>query len=390
MTAQEENPEVSIVMPCLNEAETVGRCIRKAQEAIRRHGLRAEVVVADNGSQDGSPEIASRLGARVVQVPVRGYGGALMAGIQAAKGAYVVMGDADDTYDFGAIFPFVEKLRDGYDLVMGCRLPMGGGTILPGAMPWSHRWLGNPVLSGMSRLFFHCPVSDSYCGLRAFRRDIIPSLGLRTLGMEFAMEMVVKATFKGWRITEVPITLSKGGRTRPPHLQTWRDGWRSLRFMLLYSPRWLFLVPGGVLFLVGALIGSILLAGPVTIGRVGFDTNTLLVAAMAVLVGFKLIVFALLAKVFAISEGLLPEDPRLGRVFRVLTLEIGIATGFLCALAGSGLLLWGVVYWQRHGFGPLSYPRSLRLVIPGVTALTLGVEIIFSSFFMSILGVRRK
>ncbi len=390
VTVDEQSLEVSFLMPCLNEAETLGTCIRKAQEAIRTHDLRAEIVVADNGSHDGSPEIARALGARVVHAPVKGYGAALMAGLEEARGTYVVMGDADDSYDFRQIFPFIERLRGGCDLVMGCRFPRGGGAILPGAMPWSHRWVGNPVLSTIGRLFFRCPISDFHCGLRAFRRDTIVSLDLRTTGMEFASEMVIKASLRGLRIAEIPITLYKDGRGRPSHLRSWRDGWRHLRFMFLYSPRWLFLIPGAALCSVGALTGGLLLLGPVTIGRVTFDTNTLLVAAMALLVGFKLIVFALFAKVFAISGGLLPEDPRLNRVFAVLRLEVGIGIGSLCALIGFGLLGWSVLHWERQGFGSLSYPHSLRLVIPGVTALTLGVEIIFSSFLMSVLGLRRR
>lgn len=390
MKGGHEGPEVSIVMPCLNEAETLAACIRTAQEAIDRHNLRAEIVVADNGSHDGSPEIARDLGARLVHAPVKGYGAALMAGIEAAKGTYVVMGDADGSYDFGAMLPFIEKLREGYDLVMGCRLPRGQGTIMPEAMPWSHRWLGNPALSGIGRLFFGSPVSDFNCGLRAFRRDSIAALDLRTTGMEFASEMVIKATLKGMPIAEVPITLYKDGRTRPPHLRRWRDGWRHLRFMLLYSPSWLFLAPGCLFFLLGAVSGGVLLSGPVQIGGIGFDTNTLLVSAMAMLLGFNLIAFAAFAKVFAISEGLLPEEPRLSKLFRYVTLEVGIVIGLLCMLAGLALLGGGVLYWGRHGFGPLSYPDSLRLVIPAVTALTLGAEIIFSSFFMSMLGLRRK
>lgn len=386
----QERPEVSIVIPCLNEAETLGGCIQKAHEVIDTHNLSAEIVVADNGSHDGSPEIARDLGARLVHAPVKGYGAALMAGIEAARGTYVVMADADGSYDFGAILPFIEKLRQGYSLVMGCRFPRGHGTIMPEAMPWSHRWLGNPILTGVGRLFFRSPVSDFNCGLRAFRRDTITALDLRTTGMEFASEMVIKATLKGVPIAEIPITLYKDGRTRPPHLRRWRDGWRHLRFMLLYSPSWLFLIPGCVFFFLGAASGGVLLSGPVQIWGIGFDTNTLLVSAMVMLLGFKLIAFAVFAKVFAISEGLLPEDPSLSKVFRFVTLEVGILIGLLCMLAGFGLLGGGVLYWRRHDFGPLSYPDSLRLVIPGVTALTLGVEIIFSSFFMSMLGLRRR
>ena len=384
-----ETLELSIVLPCLNEAETLGDCIRKAQEAIRKLELSGEIVVADNGSHDGSVEIARTLGARVVPVAVRGYGAALRAGIEAARGTLVVMGDADDTYDFGEIDAFVEKLREGYDLVMGCRLPSGGGTIGPGAMPWRHRWLGNPALSGLGRFFFGCPVTDFHCGLRGFVRDRILALELRTTGMEFASEMVIKATLTGLRITEVPITLHKGGRTRPPHLNTWRDGWRHLRFMLLCSPTWLFFVPGGVLLALGGS-GGILLRAPVRVQGIEFDTNTLLVCAMLMLVGFKVVAFGMLAKTFAIAEGLLPEDPRWMRIARGLVVEVGVVIGVVLTLIGVGVLAGSVHSWERHHFGPLSYPQSLRLVIPAVTTIVLGLELIFASFFLGLLGLRRR
>jgi len=261
---------------------------------------------------------------------------------------------------------------------------------MPGAMPWLHRWIGTPALTAIGRLFFHSPLSDFNCGLRAFRRDAYERMSLRMIGMEFASEMIVKASLNGLRVAEVPITLHRDGRSRPPHLRSWRDGWRHLRFMLLFSPRWLFLVPGSVLALFGAVAGGALLFGPVQVGAVGFDTNTLLVCAMAVLLGFKLMVLAIFSKAFAISEGLLPPDPSFGRLFRAATLEMGFVIGLSVVLVGLGLLGWGLVYWERRGFGPLSYPGSLRLVIPGVTALTLGVEIIFSSFFLSVLGLRGR
>jgi hypothetical protein len=381
---------VSVVIPCLNEAETLGTCIAKAQRAFHTHGLRGEVVVADNGSTDGSPDIARALGARVVDVTPKGYGAALMGGIAAARGTYVVMGDADDSYDFAAIFPFVAKLREGYDLVIGCRFPRGGGRAMPGAMPFLHRWLGTPVLSAIGRLFFRCPVTDFNCGLRAFRRDRYETLDLRSTGMEFASEMLVKAALGGARIAELPITLHKDGRSRPPHLRTWRDGWRHLRFMLLYSPRWLFLLPGFTLLLLGTVLGIVLLPGPLPLGRVTLDTNTLLVAAMAVLVGFQLVAFAVFSKTFAVSEGLLPPDPRLPRLFGIVTLEVGITVGVLCVGAGFATLGWEVAAWRRRDFGALSYPDSLRVVIPAVTSITLGIQIVFSSFFLSILGLRRR
>ncbi|MBI3503610.1 MAG: glycosyltransferase family 2 protein [Proteobacteria bacterium] len=382
--------EVSLVMPCLNEARTLPTCIRKAQSAIAKHGLRAEIVVADNGSTDGSDRIARECGARVVAVEERGYGAAVMGGVAAARGTYVVMGDADDSYDWSSIATFVERLREGYDLVMGCRLPSGGGTVRAGAMPFAHRWLGNPTLTWLSRLFFRCPISDIYCGLRAFRRDLCERLGLAMIGMEFACEMVIKATLAGQRITEVPITLYPDGRVRRSHLRTWRDGWLTLRFMLLFSPRWLFLIPGCILFVVGLVVGAVLVAGPIRVGTVVFDVSTLLVCGMAVLIGFQLIAFALFTKVYAVSRGLLPRDATLDRLLGVVTLEGGLVIGGGLSLVGLGLLLWAVDYWRAFGFGPLSYPKSLRLSIPAVIMSTLGIEMMFSSFFLGILGLRRR
>jgi glycosyltransferase involved in cell wall biosynthesis len=382
--------ELSIVMPCLNEARTLPACIGKALRAIESHGLAAEVIVADNGSEDGSVEIAQRLGARVVRVAERGYGAALLAGIEAARAPFVIMGDADDSYDFGAIFPFVERLRAGDDLVMGCRLPSGGGTILPGAMPWKHRWIGNPVLSAVGRRLFHCPVTDFHCGMRGFRRDFVLSLDLRTTGMELASEMVIKSTVQRGRISEVPITLYPDGRGRAPHLRSWRDGWRHLRFMMLMSPRWLFLMPGFALFLAGAVVCGVLIPGPVFVGHIGFDTSTMLVGAMALLLGFQVVIYALFSRAFAVSEGLLKPDPLMVRLFGIVTLESGIAAGAAFALGGVALLARATLIWRAHGFGPLDYSKSQRIVIPAVTAIVLGMQIIFSSFFLSVLGLRRR
>jgi glycosyltransferase involved in cell wall biosynthesis len=387
MTQSDDALELSVVMPCLNEKVTVGVCVKKALDAMERHGIRGEVIVADNGSTDGSREIAAALGARVVPIEMRGYGSALRGGIAAAQGRFVLMGDADDSYDFGQLGAFVDKLRDGYDLVMGNRFQ---GGILPGAMPPLHRYLGNPVLTGIGRLFFKSPVGDFHCGLRAFRREAIGELGLRTLGMEFATEMVVKATAFGLRVTEIPTTLSPDGRDRAPHLRTWRDGWRHLRFLLLYSPRWLFLYPGIALFLLGAIVSALLLPGPRTIGNVAFDVDTMLFAAMAILVGFQSIVFAMFTKVFAISEGLLPEDPRLSRLFRYVTLETGLITGFMLILAGTAAWMLGLEYWRSNQFGPLDPATTLRIVIPGLVFFTLGFQVILSSFFLSVLGMGRK
>ncbi|MGH9681133.1 MAG: glycosyltransferase [Candidatus Acidiferrales bacterium] len=379
--------ELSVVMPCLNEEETVGLCVKKAMDSFERYGLRGEAIVADNGSTDRSRHVAADLGARVIPVAARGYGSALREGIAAARGEFILMGDADDTYDFTHMDRFVAKLREGFDLVMGNRFQ---GGILPGAMPPLHRYLGNPVLSGIGRLFFKSPVGDFHCGLRAFRKDAIARLGLRTLGMEFASEMVVKATTFGLRIAEIPTTLAPDKRSRAPHLRTWRDGWRHLRFLLLYSPRWLFLYPGIAMCVLGAIASAWLLPGPRMIGRVGFGVDTLLFAAMAILIGFQSIVFASFTKIFAISEGLLPEDPKLTRMFRYLTLEVGLVVGVLLILAGTGAWVLGLAYWQRHHFGPLDPEKTLRIVIPGVVFSTLGFQIVLSSFFLSVLGMARR
>jgi len=379
--------ELSVVMPCLNESATVGTCVKKALGAMARDGIHGEVIVADNGSTDGSPRIAAEQGARVVPIETRGYGSALRGGIAAARGRFVLMGDADDSYDFTQLNAFVGKLREGYDLVMGNRFQ---GGILPGAMPPLHRYLGNPVLTAVARLFYKAPIGDVYCGLRAFRREAIEQLGLRTQGMEYANEMVVKATTFGLRITEIPTTLSPDGRGRPPHLRTWRDGWRTLRFLLLYSPRWLFLYPGVALFAGGITVGALLLPGPFMVGKVGFDVDTLLFAAMAVLIGFQSIVFAGFTKLFGISEGLLPEDSRLTWLFRYITLEVGLAVGVLLILAGTGAWGLGLAYWRSHHYGPLDPEKTLRIVIPGLVCFTLGFQTILSSFFLSVLGMSRR
>jgi glycosyltransferase involved in cell wall biosynthesis len=321
-----EELELTVVMPCLDEAETLEACIRKAQAAIEAGGIAGEVLIADNGSRDESREIARRSGARVIDVPIRGYGAALQGGIRAARGRFVLMGDADDSYDFGNLMPFVEKLREGYDLVMGNRF-LGG--IAPGAMPPLHRYLGNPALTGLGRLFFHSPSRDFHCGMRAFRRDSVLALELQTTGMEFASEMVVKATLMGQRIAEVPTTLSPDGRSRPPHLRSWRDGWRHLRFLLLYSPRWLFLYPGLLLMALGLGGMLALLPGAIRFGSFAFDVNTMLYAAAAVFVGYQSVIFAIFTKVFAVSEGLLPEDDRLTRLFDKVKLETGLVVGLL-------------------------------------------------------------
>ena len=385
---QLETIEVSVVMPCLNEAETLESCIRKAQRALLEANIAGEIIVADNGSSDGSIEIAQRLGAQVVKVQDKGYGNALMSGIAAARGKFIVMGDADDSYDFAHIPRFVEQLRRGSDLVMGNRFR---GGIEKGAMPPLHQYFGNPALTHLGRLFFrNRNVGDFYCGLRGFRKQAYERMGLRTTGMEFATEMVVKATLLKMRVAEVPTTLSPDGRSRPPHLRTWRDGWRTLRFFLLYSPRWLFLYPGLGLMLLGTLLGAWLLPGPRTVAAVTFDVHTLLYAAVFVLLGFQAIAFAVFTKLFAISEGLHPPDPTLDKAFRYITLEVGLLAGALLILAGLGVSVYAVGFWQSRHFGPLDYAQTLRLVIPASLFLTLGGQTVFASFFLSVLGLRRK
>jgi glycosyltransferase involved in cell wall biosynthesis len=383
-------PEVSVVMPCLNEADTLGSCVEKAQRAMREAGIDGEVIVADNGSTDGSREIADALGARVVPVAARGYGNALMGGIESARGRYVIMGDADDSYDFGEIPKFVAKLREGADLVQGCRLPSGGGTVMPNAMPPLHRWFGNPMLSLIAKWWFRTPVHDVYCGMRGFTVEAYRRFALQCTGMEFATEMIVKASLHRQRIAEVPITLHPDGRkVHPPHLRTFRDGWRTLRLFLLFTPRWLFLVPGLAL-IVSGIFGYVVALPGMTIGRATFDVHTLLFASLALIAGQQSLAFALFTKSFAIAEGLLPMDPRAARFFALATLERGLLIGGASIVLGVGLLAVVAVGWWQSGFGPLDYPRTLRLAIPGATLSALGLHTMFASFFVSILGLRRR
>ena len=376
-------------MPCLNEAETLARCIEKALIGLKSAGIVGEVIVADNGSTDGSRDIAIRCGARLVPVNARGYGSALRGGIEAAQGHWIIMGDADDSYDFSRIECFVAKFREGFELVMGCRLPEGGGMIAPGAMPWKNRWLGNPVLSFIGRLFFKCPAHDFHCGLRGFTKSAYIQMALQTTGMEFASEMVIKATLRSLRITEVPITLHKDGRSRPPHLKPWRDGWRHLRFMLLFSPRWLFLVPGLLLSIFGVALAAVLAVQNITIAAIVLDIGTLMMACMMISVGCQLMAFAFYTKVFAISEGLLLEDARFSRIFKFFTLEKGISVCLLVLATGLGLLLRAIWQWKQAQFGPLpSMEEDLRRLIPAATLILLGVQGVFSCFFLSVLGMK--
>ena len=383
--------EVSIVMPCLNEAETLATCIEKAQQALHQHKILGEVIVADNGSTDGSQIIASRKGARVVQVEGKGYGNALMVGIAAAQGKFIIMGDADDSYDFLEIPRFVEKLRSGYALVQGCRLPSGGGRIMPGAMPFLHRWWGNPMFSAMARHWFRAEfIHDVYCGLRGFTKEFYSRLHPRCTGMEFAAEMIIKASLFREKICEVPITLHPDGRkSHVPHLRTFRDGWRTLRFFLMYSPRWLFVIPGMLLILLGLVGYGIAMPGT-KFGGVTFDAHTLLFASLAILCGYQSILFSIFTKTFAISEGLMPEERRLTRLFKLVNLERGLAIASVALVVGLALLLLAVNQWRLADFGNLDYALSMRFVIPGVTLTALGFQTILASFFVSILGMRRR
>jgi glycosyltransferase involved in cell wall biosynthesis len=382
--------EVSVVMPCLNEVDTLAICIQKAQRSLGEHHIKGEIIVADNGSTDGSQEIAKGLGARVIEVEARGYGNALMGGIAAARGKFVIMGDADDSYDFLEVPKFVERLREGYELVQGCRLPGGGGTVMPNAMPPSHRWIGNPMFSILVRQMFWAQIHDVYCGMRGFTKELYDRLQLRCTGMEFATEMIIKSNIYGTRITEVPITLHPDGRkAHKPHLKTFRDGWRTLRFFMMYSPRWLFLYPGTFSILLG-FFGYMLALPGVTASGVTFDAHTLLFSSLFILLGYQSITFAIFAKTFAISEGLLPQNRRMTRFFEIVTLERGLVASVAALLLGVLLLLAALNQWRLHDFGRLDYAHTMRFVIPGVTLTAIGFQTILSGFFISILGMRRK
>jgi hypothetical protein len=378
--------ELTILMPCLNEAETLAICIEKALGFLRRSGISGEVLIADNGSSDGSQEIAARLGARVTHVPEKGYGAALIAGIAAARGRYVIMGDSDDSYDFSVLDPFIAKLRDGFDLVMGNRF-MGG--IAPGAMPPLHRYLGNPVLSTIGRIFFASPIRDFHCGLRGFSRDAMMALELRAPGMEFASEMVVKATMRGLRIAEVPTTLSPDGRSRPPHLRSWRDGWRHLRFLLIFCPRWLFFYPGALLFALGALVMALLLPGPVSLGAVTLDVHSLLYASGAVVMGFQAMQFWVFARLYGAVTGLLPEAERLNRALSRFGLEAALLLAGAIFLLGLALGGWSLAQWGARDFGTLQGAGVMRMAIASVTAMLIGLQLAFGAFFLALLGMMR-
>lgn len=380
-------PRFSIVMPCLNEAETLEVCIKKAQSFLTAEKISGEIIVADNGSTDRSQEIAAKAGAKVVAVKQKGYGSALMGGIEAAQGEYIIMGDADDSYDFSDLRDFVNALGEGNDLVMGNRFK---GGIKRGAMPFLHRYLGNPILSGVARLFFNSDIRDFHCGLRGFRKDAILTLNLQTTGMEFASEMIVKATLKKLKIKEVPTVLYPDGRTRPPHLRTWTDGWRHLRFLLLYSPRWLFLYPGIMLTVLGSLLSVFLLGGPRHIGRITLDINTLMYASFLIILGVQAVLFSLFTYVFGVNADLLPKDHLTDKLIQSIELEKGIVISVSMILLGFASSVGALIYWGENFFGNIDPTFSMRLVIPGAVLFTLGFQTLFASFFLSILNTKLK
>ncbi len=381
------SPELSIVMPCLNEAETLGICIKKAQSFFKKYEVHGEVVVADNGSTDGSQAIAEKLNARVVPVPEKGYGSALRGGINAAYGKYIIMGDADDSYDFEALQPFLEKLREGNDLVMGNRFK---GGIKKGAMPFLHKYLGNPVLSFIGRLFFNIKIGDFHCGLRGFSKEAFAKMNLNTTGMEFASEMIVKSKLNKLSIAEVPTILHPDGRSRPPHLNTWRDGWRHLRFLLLYSPRWLFLYPAILMIIVGVVLSTVLIIQPINFAGIVFDVHTLLYTASSVVVGFQFLAFYALTKIFAVENGLLPKSDRYDNLFKYFNLEKGLIAGFLILALGIYLSIDGLLAWKATSFSDLKPAETLRTIVPAVFTVMLGLQIVLFSFFFSILGLKRN
>jgi len=382
-----ENIELTILMPCLNEAETLKICILKAKKSLAENGINGEVLIADNGSTDGSQLIAQENGARVVTVTEKGYGNALRGGIQAAYGKFIIMGDADDSYDFSNLLPFVQKLREGYDLVMGNRFK---GGIEKGAMPFLHKYLGNPVLSFVGRLFFNIPIGDFHCGLRGFTKESAEKMGLRTTGMEFASEMVVKASLFKMKIAEVPTTLKKDGRSHPPHLNTWRDGWRHLRFLLMYSPAWLFLYPGLFFILIGLVFSSMLVVQPIKFQHIVFDVHSLLYASSFIILGFQSVVFYMFTKTFAINENLHPSNARFEKLLKLFSLENGLIGGVLLTLIGLFLTFRALFFWNSVNFSDLNPQEILRQVIPAVTSIILGVQFIFYSFMQSILSLKHK
>ena len=380
-----EDLELTILMPCLNEAETLQLCIKKANQYLKANSVSGEVLIADNGSTDGSQQIATKEGARVIDVPIKGYGAAIIHGINSARGKYIIMGDSDDSYDFLKLNPYVDKLRDGFDLVMGNRF-LGG--IEKGAMPFLHKYLGNPVLSFIGRLFFKINIRDFHCGLRGFNKKSIKALNLQTTGMEFASEMVVKAALFKLKIGEVPTILSQDGRSRTPHLRTWRDGWRHLRFLLLFSPAWLFFYPGILTFVVGSLGVITLSMVSISIGDITLDIHTLLYSSFATIMGFQSILFYLLSRTFAINFNLTPESDVFNKLWNYFSLEIGLICGFVALMIGLGFSIFSILEWKKASFGFLDPVKQMRFTIPAVTIMILGIQLIFFSFFLSILGIK--
>lgn len=380
-----EQMELTILMPCLNEAETLGRCIQKAKQFLASENINGEILIADNGSTDGSQQIAISHGVRIISVPIKGYGAALKSGIQEAKGRYIIMGDADDSYDFLHLQPFMLKLREGYDLVMGNRFK---GGIQAGAMPFLNRYLGNPVLSCIGRIFFKSRIGDFHCGLRGFNRDRFLQLDLRGDGMEFASEMVVKATLQHYHIAEVPTKLYRDGRSRRPHLRPWRDGWRHLRLLLMFSPRWLFLYPGLFLLGVGLLMMTLLLTGPIEIGHINLDIHTMLFSGLFMIVGLQAVSLSIFAKYIAgFHTKMGAAQERILQTLKHFTLERGLIAGLMLLAAGMAGGIYTFWFWSHHAFGPLAPTHMMRILIPSVTAFILGMQLMFASFFMSILGL---
>lgn len=379
--------ELTILMPCLNEAETIAICIKRAQKLLDDHSIDGEILISDNGSTDGSQEIANRLRARVIHCPVRGYGAALQHGIENAKGRYILMGDSDDSYHFDEALPMLEKLRDGYDVCMGTRLK---GKIMPSAMPFLNRYLGNPVLTAVGRVFFKTGMSDFHCGMRAFERSKILALGLVTIGMEWASEMIIKARLMGLKMTEAPITLYKDGRSRPPHLRRWRDGWRHLRFMLLHSPFWLFIIPGLIMSLTGLIGGAALTSGTITIGNIGFDVHSLLVMAFLLIAGFQTIFVGFFAKIYAHNSGILPYDDKLFEIVSRFSLEKLLIISLLIGVIGMAGFVWSVYGWYKIGFAELNYQITMRQLLPSLSLISISIQGIFNSFMLSTLMMKVK
>lgn len=378
--------ELSIVMPCLNEAETLGICIQKAQRFLNTNTIAGEIIIADNGSTDGSQTITKQNGAILIKVPKKGYGNALKGGIEAASGTYVIMADADDSYDFENLMPYIIKLRGGNDLVMGNRFK---GGIKPGAMPFLHKYLGNPVLSFLGRLFYKINIGDFHCGLRGFSKEAYHRMDLKTTGMEFASEMIVKSKLNGLKITEVPTILYKDGRTRKPHLKTWSDGWRHLRFLMLYSPNWLFLIPAVVMIFIGLFASVLLIIEPVFVEGIIFDIHTLMYSSSLVLIGFQFLIFYALTKIFAVENGLLPKSNRYHKLFKYINLEKGLIIGLILLIIGFFLSYKGLSVWKASDFGTLRPTDTFRLIIPAVFTILLGIQIILFSLFFSILGLKK-